>query len=125
MSDNVTACVETPAQRPFHSIRFYVALVFTCLPSVSLWLIQDNFRAIFEDFELDLSQFTQFFLRRQAVYLTLLVPKAVILKELLATPDALRKQFDIALSVLGLFTLIIIGVALLGPLNDLMKGLSR
>ena len=94
--------VQVRSRRPFRSIRFYVTLVFTSLLPVALWLFQDSVRAILDDFELDLSRLTQFFVKRQAVYLTLLLPKAVILKELLIGEDSLRRIIDMVLGSIGL-----------------------
>ena len=109
---------------PFSSASFYVTLVLTILVPVGLWFVQSSIEEILKDFELEVSQFTIFFLNPFLPFLLLAFPLGVVFKELLIQDQRVRFQCDSVLSALAIIALVVAYLALLKPLRELLNGLQ-
>ncbi len=109
---------------PFRSTSFYLTLVLTLVLPIGLWFVGASVKAVFNDFDLEVSQLTILFLNPGLPILLLALPFGVVVKEYLFYDKKTRQNCDSIVIVLAIIMIAFACLALAVPYYELIKGLE-
>lgn len=104
------------------SFAFYTTLIITSILPLGLFVYQRNFRAIAEDYGLELSRLAYWLLQPGSIAILGLLPVAVFTKEYVIAKVSYRSWFNLAALNVGILTLIVCGYNLMSTVVGGMAG---